>query len=66
MLEPEVLLLDEPTGALDEESVGLVETLLREKMSAGTAVVLVTHNPSQAIRLGDRRYRMNAGRLSAA
>jgi putative ABC transport system ATP-binding protein len=56
-------LLDEPTGPLDEESVAQVEALLRERMAAGTSIILVTHDPSQAERLGHQHYRMLAGRL---
>jgi putative ABC transport system ATP-binding protein len=62
---PPVLLLDEPTGPLDEESVVRVEALLRQRMAAGTSILLVTHDPKQAERLGDRRYRMAARRLEA-
>jgi ABC-type iron transport system FetAB ATPase subunit len=60
---PPVLLLDEPTGPLDEESVAMVEALLRERKAAGTSILLVTHDPNQAERLGDQRYRMVAGHL---
>ncbi|GAC1342766.1 MAG: hypothetical protein NVSMB20_18690 [Bradyrhizobium sp.] len=60
---PPVLLLDEPTGPLDEESVVRVEALLREQMAAGTSIVLVTHDSNQAERLASRRYRMAAGHL---
>ena len=60
---PPVLLLDEPTGPLDEESVAQVEALLQERMATGTSVLLVTHDPNQAERLGNRRYRMVAGHL---
>jgi putative ABC transport system ATP-binding protein len=60
---PPVLLLDEPTGPLDEESVALVEALLRERLATGTSILLVTHDPNQARRLGDQRYRMTAGQL---
>ena len=62
---PPVLLLDEPTGPLDEESVVRVEALLRQRMAAGTSILLVTLDPKQAERLGDRRYRMAARRLEA-
>jgi putative ABC transport system ATP-binding protein len=58
-----VLLLDEPTGPLDEDSVARVETLLRQRMATGTSVLLVTHDPRQAERLGHQRYRMAARRL---
>ena len=60
---PPVLLLDEPTGPLDEESVVRVEALLRERMATGTSILLVTHDPNQAERLGHQRYRMVAGRM---
>jgi ABC-type iron transport system FetAB ATPase subunit len=60
---PPVLLLDEPTGSLDEESAAKVEALLRERKATGTSVLLVTHDPNQAERLGDQRYRMVAGQL---
>jgi ABC-type lipoprotein export system ATPase subunit len=64
---PPVLLLDEPTGPLDEGSVTQVETLLRERMMTdGTSIVLVTHDPRQAERLGAQRYRMIAGRMETA
>jgi putative ABC transport system ATP-binding protein len=60
---PPVLLLDEPTGPLDEESVIQVEVLLHERKATGTSILLVTHDPNQAERLGDQRYRMVAGHL---
>jgi ABC-type iron transport system FetAB ATPase subunit len=60
---PPVLLLDEPTGPLDEESVAKVEALLQERKATGTSILLVTHDPDQAERLGDQRYRMVAGHL---
>ncbi|MFY9954959.1 ABC transporter ATP-binding protein [Bradyrhizobium sp.] len=61
--DPPVLLLDEPTGPLDEESVVRVEALLRERMAMGASILLVTHDPNQAERLGNQRYRMAAGHL---
>ena len=63
---PPVLLLDEPTGPLDEGSVVQVEALLGERMAAGTSILLVTHDPRQAERLGVQRYRMVAGHLETA
>ena len=63
---PPVLLLDEPTGPLDEGSVTQVETLLQERMVHGTSILLVTHDPRQAERLGAQRHRMVAGRMETA
>jgi ABC-type iron transport system FetAB ATPase subunit len=63
---PPVLLLDEPTGPLDEESVARVEALLAERLASGTSILLVTHDPNQAERLGHQRYRMVAGQLETS
>jgi putative ABC transport system ATP-binding protein len=63
LASPPVLLLDEPTGPLDEESMVRIEALLRERMAAGTSILLVTHDSNQAERLGNQRYRMVAGQL---
>jgi ABC-type iron transport system FetAB ATPase subunit len=58
-----VLLLDEATGALDEDSTVLVENLLRERLAAGVAIAVVTHSAAQAARLGHRQLRMDNRRL---
>ncbi len=54
MLEPTVLLLDEPLGALDPVTRGeLQHELLRVFHAVGTTVVLVTHDLQEAALLGD-------------
>jgi ABC-type iron transport system FetAB ATPase subunit len=60
---PRVLLLDEPTAALDPEATAAVEQLLRAELAAGLALVLVTHSEAQAQMLGRRRMRMQDRRL---
>lgn len=60
---PEVLLLDEPTGPLDEEATAAVEALLREKQSNGLALLWVTHDRRQAERVASRRFWIDRGRL---
>lgn len=55
LLEPAVLLLDEPTAALDSKATDAAERLLRERIEAtGGAALVVTHDQSQAKRLCDR------------
>ena len=62
--DPAILLLDEPTGALDQDATRAVEDLLAETMAAGLGIVLVTHDVAQAGRLGTERRRMSGGRLT--
>lgn len=52
VLQPEVLLLDEPCSALDPLSSGVVEDLIASLRGRYT-VVVVTHNLAQARRIGD-------------
>ena len=66
VLDPPVLLLDEPTGALDPASVERVEALLRERLAAGGSIVMVTHDAGLAARLGSVRYRMSDRKLAPA
>ena len=61
--ENRVLLLDEPTSGLDAESTGLVEELLRQRLAQGTTLLLVTHDPRQAVRLAQRRFQLVDGQL---
>lgn len=63
---PRVLLLDEPTAALDTATVACVEAVLSDFLAQGSAMVLVTHDPAQAERLGTTQFRMAAGRLDPA
>jgi len=64
---PQVLLLDEPTSALDEATRDAVEqTLAHLRREIDVSIVLVSHDPAQARRLGDWVLRLEAGRLAEA
>ena len=63
---PPVLLLDEPTGALDGDSIVRTEAVLRTALLEGAAIVLVTHDARQAARLGTRQVRIAAGKMVPA
>ncbi len=63
-LEPDVLLLDEPLGALDAKiRVELRRSLKNIQRQSGVAAILVTHDQEEAFDLGDRIGVMNFGRL---
>ncbi|NPA92500.1 MAG: ABC transporter ATP-binding protein [Chloroflexi bacterium] len=63
--EPPVLLLDEPTSAMDPESARLVREAIRGLRSQERAIVLCTHNLYEAEELADRIAIMRRGRLIA-
>jgi ABC-2 type transport system ATP-binding protein len=60
-----VLLLDEPTSALDFDSGRLLESKLLDLRDKGVAVILTSHDPELAERLGAARWRMDGGMLSS-
>jgi len=63
-VEPRVVLLDEPFGALDPITRGeLQQELRRIQRRVGFAAVLVTHDMAEALRLGDRIVVLRAGRV---
>ena len=58
--EPDIILADEPTGALDTETSKSVMALLKE-ISKTKLVIMVTHNPELAMEYSDRIIRMLDG-----
>ena len=62
--EPEVLLLDEPFGALDAKiREGLRRTIREVQRELGITTILVTHDQEEAFAMADRIGVMNLGRL---
>ncbi len=65
--EPAVLLLDEPTSALDQVARDAIEATLAElRRALEISIVLVSHDPEQARRLGDWVVRLEAGHATDA
>jgi phosphate-transporting ATPase len=65
-LGPKVLLLDEPTSGLDADNANRVEALIRRFADDGAGVLFVTHDASQAARLGSRILSLKDGELTTA
>jgi putative ABC transport system ATP-binding protein len=64
---PAVLLLDEPTSALDHAARDAIEaTLAQLRRELEISIVLVSHDPEQARRLGDWVVRLEQGRAIEA
>ncbi len=68
-LDPNVLLLDEPTAALDAAATSAVETLIKQWLDADPgqrALLWVTHDRDQASRIATNMLRIAAGKLEEA
>ena len=61
--KPDLVLADEPTGALDEENAKAVFTLLKE-LSTERLVLVVTHDEESAQAFGDILYHIDGGEVS--
>lgn len=62
-LEPEVLLLDEPTASLDVHAAANIEELLL-RLAQKYAMIMVSHSLTQARRMGERIFICENGRIS--
>jgi putative ABC transport system ATP-binding protein len=62
---PELLLADEPTGALDTATGEEIGALLAELNAAGQTMVLVTHNPELAAKYASRTVQLVDGRVTS-
>jgi len=63
--DPPVLLLDEPTSAMDPESALLVRNAIRELRSASRAIIICTHNLAEAEELADQIAIIRQGKIIA-
>jgi len=60
---PSVLLLDEPTGALDAKATAQAEKVIERQLKKGHAVILVSHDPRQVKRLANRKLTIRGGKV---
>jgi tungstate transport system ATP-binding protein len=63
VIQPDVLLMDEPTANLDPINETLVEEIIRRINKLGITVILATHKQTEAMRLAHRVAVLNKGRI---
>jgi tungstate transport system ATP-binding protein len=65
VIEPEVFCLDEPTANLDPKNAEIIEQIIFSMKTAGkSTIIVVTHDPAQARRLGDHPLVMDHGQIA--
>ncbi|ORB05486.1 glycine/betaine ABC transporter [Mycobacterium mantenii] len=62
LAQPQVLLLDEPTSAVDTEAAEVIERAVRDLAADGIPALWVTHDSAQVERAADRVLRLECGR----
>ncbi len=63
LLDPKILLLDEPTANLDPNSATIIERAIVSRKKPDCIILLATHNLSQARRLGDEVVHLHGGMI---
>lgn len=66
VISPEVLLLDEPTANIDPVNTEIIEEIILTRKRRQGTILLITHDPEQAQRLGDELLLMKNGQLLPA
>ena len=61
--KPKLLMLDEPTNALDEKSVEDVRNLLLELKNQGTTIIIASHNKEDINNLSDVVLEVDNGKI---
>lgn len=65
LFEPEILLLDEITSALDVENTSIVENVIKSLNENGTTILWVTHNPEQSRRNAHKLLTIESGEIKS-
>jgi len=64
LLDPGLLLLDEPYGVLDGSGIDLLEAFLRRQCANGHIVIMASHHVARAVQLCSRVLLLHQGRLT--
>lgn len=60
---PDLIILDEPTNALDEAGIELIRNIILSEKERGATVLLASHNMEDINLLCDRKFKINDGKL---
>ncbi len=63
MESPELLILDEPTNALDEDGIELIRKVLLEEKRRGATILIASHNKEDIHILSDQTFKMKDGQV---
>lgn len=63
MEKPDVIMLDEPTNALDRNGVKLIRDVIMEEKDRGALILLASHNPDDLSLLADQLFELENGRI---
>ena len=63
VLKPDILLLDEPTANLDPASIYVIEEIVKNAGRCGVKIIFITHDISQAKRIGDDIIFIHKGKI---
>lgn len=63
MENPKLLILDEPTNALDSNGVELIHNILKEEKSKGTTILIASHNKEDINTLSDKIFELYEGKI---
>lgn len=63
MEKPDLIILDEPTNALDEEGMKVFKAILEEEKARGALIVLASHEKETLAGLADETFTLDAGKL---
>ena len=67
VINPEVFMLDEPTANIDPVNTAIIEDIiLKMKQERQATIIMITHDPAQAQRLGDDLLLMQDGKIIPA
>lgn len=65
LFNPEILLLDEVTSALDVDNTFIVENIVRSLNQNGTTILWITHNPKQSKRNANKILTIESGKIQS-